>query len=155
RGASWAEARRDPVLTSFAAHCEKPVINLESARRHPCQELGDLQTIRERLPETRGRRLALVWAWHPKPLPTAVPVSAALAGARLGMDLVIGRPRGSALDGDDRAAIRRLGSGSIDVVDAPEEAVSGADVVYPKSWGALALFGDPAAEAARRASLRR
>ena len=94
RGATWAEARRDPVLSAFAEHCEKPVINLESARRHPCQELGDLLTLRERIREPRSRRFALVWAWHPKPLPTAVPVSAALAAARMGMELVVARPPG-------------------------------------------------------------
>lgn len=158
RGASWAEARRDPILASFTEHCEKPVINLESSRRHPCQELGDLQTIRERLPDPAGRRFALVWAWHPRPLPTAVPVSAALAAARLGMELVIARPDGYDLDPEDMATIRSIAAarrGTFTVVDDPAEAVSGADVVYAKSWGALDLFGDAAAESVLRAPLRR
>ena len=33
-------------------YCEKPVINLESARRHPCQALADAMTLREKLGET-------------------------------------------------------------------------------------------------------
>jgi N-acetylornithine carbamoyltransferase len=157
RGASWSEARRDAILTSFVTHCEKPVINLESARRHPCQELGDLLTIRERVPDTAGRRFALVWAWHPRPLPTAVPVSAALAAARLGMELVIARPEGYDLDDEDMTAIRRLAAergGTVEVTDDAARAVRGAQVVYAKSWGALGLFGDAAGEAALRAPLR-
>jgi len=42
RGDRWSEVRDDAVLRGFARHCEKPVINLESARRHPCQELPTL-----------------------------------------------------------------------------------------------------------------
>jgi len=75
RGADWATARQDAVLRLFARHCEKPVINLESSRRHPCQELADAFTLREQLGETRGRKFVLTWAWHPRALPTAVPVT--------------------------------------------------------------------------------
>ena len=157
RGGAWAEARTDAILRSFAEHCEKPVINLESARRHPCQELGDLQTIRERIARPAGRRFALVWAWHPKPLPTAVPVSAALAAARLGMELVVARPGGYDLDDEDMGIIRLTAAesgGTVEVVDDPAGALRGADVVYAKSWGALGRFGDVPAEAELRAPLR-
>jgi len=34
RGDDWARAREDAVVRNFARYCEKPVINLESARRH-------------------------------------------------------------------------------------------------------------------------
>ncbi len=157
RGAGWAEARRDAILASFVRHCGKPVINLESARRHPCQELGDLQTIRERIADPAGRRFALVWTWHPKPLPVAVPNSAALAAARLGMQLVIAHPKGYDLDAEDLATVRQLAAergGSVEIVDEPRHAIEGADVVYAKSWGALSHFGDAAAESTLRAPHR-
>ena len=157
RGTSWGEARGDALLRIFADHCEAPIVNLESARRHPCQELGDLQTLRERIDAPAGRRFALTWAWHPKALPTAVPVSAALAAARCGMELVIARPAGFDLDPEDMDTIRALATergGTVAVVDQLDEAVRGADVVYAKSWGALAHFGDPASESALRAPLR-
>ena len=79
RGEDWSVARQDQLLRNFAKYCEKPVINLESARRHPCQELADALTLRESLGETRGKRFVLNWAWHPKALPTAVPVNVAFA----------------------------------------------------------------------------
>ena len=84
REPSGPTERQDRIIRNFAKYCEKPVINLESVRRHPCQGLADALTLQEKLGEPRGKKFVLQWAWHPKPLPTAVPVSAALAAAHLG-----------------------------------------------------------------------
>jgi N-acetylornithine carbamoyltransferase len=158
RGSDWAMARQDLVLRNFARYCEKPVINFESARRHPCQALADAMTLREKLGETAGKRFVLTWAWHPKALPTAVPASAALAAARLGMEIVIGRPEGYELDPEDTALIRRLtqeaGGEFVHIIDDPDDALVGADAVYVKSWGSVKLYGKPQEEAALRAGLR-
>ncbi len=158
RGKEWAQARQDAIVRSFAKHCEKPVINFESARRHPCQALADAMTLREKLQETAGKRFVLTWAWHPKALPTAVPVSAALAAASLGMEIVIARPPGFELDPEDTALVRKLAQQSggefVHIIDDPDDATVGADAVYVKSWGAVKLYGHPQEEAALRAGLR-
>ncbi len=158
RGTDWAVARRDAILHDFARHCEKPVINLESARRHPCQALADAMTLREKLGDTTGKRFVLAWAWHPKALPTAVPASAALAAARLGMEIVIARPEGYELDPEDTGLIRRItqqaGGEFVHIIDDPDEAMVGADAVYVKAWGSVRLYGRPEEEAAQRAGLR-
>ena len=158
RGGSWVEAREDRVVRDFARYCEKPVINMESVRRHPCQQLADAMTIKEKLGQPQGKRFVLMWAWHPKALPTAVPASAALAAAHLGMEVVIARPAGYELDPEDTALIRKIaqaqGGEFVHIIPDPDEAVVGADVVYVKSWGSLKQFGQPEAEAAGRADLR-
>jgi len=69
---NWPEERTDPVLEAFARYSEVPIINLESAMHHPCQALADMMTIREKSGADR-KRVVLTWAWHPKPLPMAVP----------------------------------------------------------------------------------
>jgi len=152
RGSDWAVAREDAVLRQFARHCEKPVINLESSRRHPCQELADAFTLREKLGETAGKRFVLTWAWHPKALPTAVPVSAALAAARMGMEVMIAAPPGCDLDPDDleriRSVGREAGGGTVAVAHDQAAAIEGADAVYAKSWGPVSLYGQPAAQRA-------
>jgi N-acetylornithine carbamoyltransferase len=158
RGTDWAVARTDSTIKSFAQHCEKPVINLESARRHPCQALADAMTLREKLGQVEGKRFVLTWAWHPKALPTAVPASAALAAARLGMEIVIARPEGFELDPEDTALIRKTaqqaGGELVHIIDDPDDALVGADAVYVKSWGSVKLFGQPDREAEQRAGLR-
>ena len=157
KGSDWSVERLDPVIRNFARYSEKPVINLESVRRHPCQGLADALTLREKLGKPKGRKFVLQWAWHPKPLPTAVPASGAIAAAQLGMDIVIARPDGYDLDPDDMLAIGPLAQargGSVAVTDDLTGAVEGAEAVYVKSWGALGYFGRPEEEKAFRSSLR-
>lgn len=153
KGTEWRVEREDRIVRNFARACPKPLINLESVRRHPCQGLADMLTLREKLGTTRGKRFVLQWAWHPKPLPTAVPASAALAAAHLGMDVVIAHPPGFDLDPDDLTALRGVArdrGGSVSVLHDRAEALRGAEAVYVKSWGALGAFGRPEEERALR-----
>jgi N-acetylornithine carbamoyltransferase len=157
KGTDWVRERQDRVIKDFAAYSEKPVINLESARRHPCQGLADALTLREKLGDPKGKRFVLSWAWHPKALPTAVPASAAIAAAQLGMDVVITRPQGYDLDPDDMAVIYQeaaAAGGRVTLAGSMTDAMVGADAVYVKSWGSLQFFGRPEEEKQHRAGLR-
>jgi N-acetylornithine carbamoyltransferase len=153
KGPDWKTEREDPVIRTFAKYADRPVINMESVRRHPCQGLADALTLREKLGETRGRKFVLQWAWHPKPLPTAVPASGAIAAAQMGMDIVVARPAGYDLDPDDMKSIAALATargGSVRVSDDIDGSIADADAVYVKSWGSLERFGRPDEERALR-----
>ena len=153
---SWEEERRDPVLSAFAKYSDVPVINLESAMHHPCQALADMMTVHEKLGAGR-KRVLLTWAWHPKPLPMAVPNSFALAAAQMGHDLVVAHPRGYELDGElmRRVASEAEGAGaSLTVTDDMDGAFDGAEVVYAKSWGSSRFYGAPEKEMEERAPHR-
>ncbi len=157
KGTEWVRERQDRVIKDFAAYSEKSVINLESARRHPCQGLADALTLQEKLGEPKGKKFVLSWAWHPKALPTAVPASAAIAAAQLGMDVVIARPPGFDLDAEDMATIYQQAAaagGRVTLANSQTDAMVGADAVYVKSWGSLQHFGKPEEEKAFRAGLR-
>jgi N-acetylornithine carbamoyltransferase len=156
-GKDYAKDRTEPVLTAFAKHSGVPVVNLESPLDHPCQAMADAMTIRERLRRTSGRRVLLTWAYHPKALPMAVPNSFVLGASRLGVDLVLARPEGYDLDPAILGAAKKnaqASGGALTVVDDPDEGFEGAEVVYAKSWGALADYGNAEAESARRSRLR-
>jgi N-acetylornithine carbamoyltransferase len=153
---NWKEERTDPVLAAFAKYSEVPVINLESAMHHPCQALADMMTIRERFGVER-KRVVLTWAWHPKPLPMAVPNSFALAAAQMGHDLVIAQPEGYELDDDLMAGIRKQSTGAggrLEVTTNIEAAFSSADVIYAKSWGSKLFYGKPESDIEKRAQYR-
>src|ERR1044071_7766270 len=138
----WPEERTDPVLNAFARYASVPIINLESAMHHPCQSLADMLTIREKL-GAGPKRVVLTWAWHPKPLPMAVPNSFALAAAQMGHDLVIAHPPGYELDEElIETARKRAGSsgGSLEVSSDIDAAFEGAEVIYAKSWGSRNFY---------------
>ena len=153
---NWEEERTDPILKAFAKYSEVPIINLESAMHHPCQAVADMTTIQEKLGEGR-KRVLLTWAWHPKPLPMAVPNSFALSAAQMGHDLTIASPRGYELDDELMGTIRQhlsASGGSVSVTSEVDQAFDGVEVVYAKSWGSKAFYGAPEKDIAERAEYR-
>ena len=146
---NWEEERTDPILSAFAQYASVPIINLESAMHHPCQSLADMLTIREKLGPSR-KRVVLTWAWHPKPLPMAVPNSFALAAAQMGHDLVIAHPPGYDLDDE---LIENLGP-NVEITNDVDAAFTGADVIYAKSWGSKQFYGNTDQDIATRAQYR-
>ncbi|HEV7798671.1 MAG TPA: N-acetylornithine carbamoyltransferase [Pyrinomonadaceae bacterium] len=153
---NWEEERTDPVLNAFAKYSIVPIINLESAMHHPCQALADMMTIREKL-GAAPKRTVLTWAWHPKPLPMAVPNSFALAAAQMGHEVVIVHPRGYELDDELMKTVREQSAkagGSVEVTNDIDQAFAGAEVIYAKSWGARQFYGRAEREIEERAQYR-
>ncbi|MFN2531991.1 MAG: N-acetylornithine carbamoyltransferase [Pyrinomonadaceae bacterium] len=153
----WAQERQDPVLNSFARYATKPIINLESAMHHPCQSLADMMTIRERFGSNR-KRVLLTWAWHPKPLPMAVPNSFALAAAQMGHALIVAHPPGYELDESLMTLIQSAAienGGSVEITNEIDDAFSDVDVVYAKSWGAKHFYGNPEQEVIAKSKYRK
>ena len=140
----WNVERTDPILAAFEKYSSKPVINLESAMHHPCQSMADMMTIREKFGKSK-KKVLLTWAWHPKPLPMAVPNSFALAAAQFGHDLRIAHPKGYELDAELMQAIEtqaQENGGSLEVVNRIDKAFDDVEVVYAKSWGSFQHYGD-------------
>ena len=149
---NWDEERTDPILNAFAKYSDVPIINLESAMHHPCQAMADMMTIREKLGAAR-KKVLLTWAWHPKPLPMAVPNSFALAAAQMGHELVVAHPRGYELDDELMDEIRKQAAGaggSVIISNDIDGAFDGVEVVYAKSWGSRNFYGAPEQDIAER-----
>ncbi len=152
----WETERTDPILTAFAKYASVPIINLESAMHHPCQAMADMMTIREKLGDKK-KKVLLTWAWHPKPLPMAVPNSFALAAAQFGHDVRIAHPKGYELDAQLIGEIERHteeNGGSIEFTDNIEQAFQDVNVVYAKSWGGSQFYGQPEKDIQFREPLR-
>jgi len=144
------------VLRAISDVAPCPLINLESAANHPCQALADWKTLDDLGVSPRGR-FVLSWAWHPKPLPLAVPTAALGMAARRGMDVVVARPEGFALPDSLMERARRAAAasgGSVSETTDYESAMRDADVLYAKSWQAPSVYGDAEAESKLRAGLR-
>lgn len=140
----WNEDRQDKMIKAFATYADVPVFNMETIT-HPCQELAHMMALQERLGDVQNKKYVLTWTYHPKPLNTAVANSALLIASKFGMDVTLLCPEEAYLLDDryiqaakDNAAEQ---GGSFQVSHNIEEAYSGADVVYAKSWGAIPYFG--------------
>jgi len=154
---AWEEERTDPILRSFAKYSDVPVVNLESAMHHPCQAMADMMTIREKL-GNEPKRVLLTWAWHPKPLPMAVPNSFALAAAQMGHELTVAHPVDYELDKGLMSDIKKTAEGaggSVRITHKVNEAFDGAEVVYAKSWGSRRFYGDANKDISTRAPYRK
>jgi len=113
-------------------------------------------TIREHL-GTEKKKVLLTWAWHPKPLPMAVPNSFALAAAQFGHDVRIAHPTGYELDDELLKEIESQAAangGSVEFTNDPDEAFDGIEVVYAKSFGSKNCSGDLEGDIRERAQYR-
>lgn len=153
---NWEEERLEPVLSAFEKYSSKPLINLESAMHHPCQSLADMMTVREKLGEG-SKKVLLTWAWHPKPLPMAVPNSFALAAAQMGHDLTIAHPPNYELDDELMREIEAqavANGGSVNVSNDVYSSFDDVEVVYAKSWGSKKFYGASESEMEFRKNFR-
>ena len=142
----WSAEREDPLLSAFAEHATVPVVNMETIV-HPCQELAMLLALQDAHGELAGKKLVVTWTYHPKPLNTAVANSAILAATKMGMDVTLCCPSEHHLL-DER--FLRAASGyaaeagqGLRISCDQDEAFTGADAVYAKSWGRLDQIGLP------------
>lgn len=135
-------------IREVAEHATVPVINMQCDIDHPCQTLADIMTIKEKFPGgLKGRKIAISWAYAPSyAKPMSVPQGLVLLMPRFGLDVVIANPPEYALMDpvmeEARKNAEKAGT-SFEVVDDMESAFEGADIVYPKSWGAETYFDRP------------
>lgn len=143
----------DMRMKKLAGLTEKPVINMESASDHPCQALADWMTLDE-LGIPNNGKFVLSWAWHPKPLPFAVPRAALSMAAQRGMDITILCPKNYNLPDQLVTEAKQLGAANVEHAHEQTSALDGAHVLYCKSWCAPQYYGNPTAELEHRADLR-
>jgi N-acetylornithine carbamoyltransferase len=135
----WQYGKGNRIVREFAEWSRVPVINMEDDVYHPCQALADIMTLQEKFGhDLRGKRFVMSWAYSgsvEKPL--AVPQSAIISAAMMGMDVTLAHPKGLELDPKVLEATERLADhhgGSFRILNDMDEAFRGAEVVYPKAW---------------------
>jgi len=150
---NWEIDKQDLLINAVAEHASVPVINMETIV-HPCQELALMQSLQEHFGSVKNKKLVVTWAWHPKPLNTAVANSAILITSKFGMDVTLLCPDEKYLLGEQylekSKQFAQASGGSFTISHDIESAYQGADVVYAKSWGSLDFYGRPEEEIAYR-----
>lgn len=121
------------TLDTLANYATVPVINALSDREHPCQALADLLTIYEKKGSLQNLTLAYIGDGN------NVCNSLLMACALAGMNFRMACPQGYEALESIRDEGLRLSGGErrILIVESPEEAVKGADVVYTDVWTSM------------------
>lgn len=123
------------------------LINLQCDLDHPTQSLADLLHLKNKfgsLDALKGKKMVMSWAYSPsygKPL--SVPQGIISLMTRLGMHVHLAHPVGFDLVQDivDIAGKNAVNSGgSFTISNSMKEAVTDADIVYPKSWAPLHIM---------------
>jgi len=120
------------VFQQFKKYAQVPIVNLESATRHPLQSLADCITIEEFKLKQRPK-VVLTWLPHFKALPQAVANSFCEWMNPMDVELVITHPEGYDLSPDF------VGKGQ--VIYDQNKALEGADFVYGKNWSSYNEYG--------------
>ncbi len=131
-------------VVQLAQYSRVPVINGLSDFTHPCQGLTDLFTVWEKLGRLSGVKLTYVGDGN------NVATSLMFAGAKLGVHVTVGSPKGYEPKPEVVERAREAAAdtgGSITVVNDVMEAVADADVIYTDVWASMGQE----AEQARRA----
>ena len=132
----------DAILEQLAEHSSVPIVNMLSARHHPCQALADLLTLREAYGSLDGLRLAYVGDGN------NVARSLAILGTLAGVDVAVASPAGYSLEAD--LVLPAQASGEFTLHSDPLEAVTGANAVYTDVWVSM---GDEQTAEERRQTL--
>ncbi len=144
-GAVGVRTGPDATLEELAEHSTVPVLNMLTARHHPCQALADLLTLREAYGSFEGPtrpRLAYVGDGN------NVARSLAILGTLAGLDVDVASPPGYTLEDD--LPLPAEATGKLTLHTDPREAVAGACAVYTDVWVSM---GDETTAQERRAAL--
>ena len=127
------------TVLQLAEHASVPVINALSDWEHPLQILADLQTMSQNFQALDGLQIGWIGDGN------NVCNSLILASAILRMEITVASPPGYGPKAEILEEARSLG-GSPRVVEEPEEAAGGANVLVTDTWVSM---GDEAEEAER------
>jgi N-acetylornithine carbamoyltransferase len=134
-------------IREVAQYSRAPVLNMQDDVYHPFQILADLMTIMEEFGrDLRGKTINVSWAYaasYQKPM--SVPQDLVLMMTRWGMNVRLSHPPEYKLMPEimDQSYENARGSGgSLEVLDDFDAGFRGADIVYPKSWGAMLTTTD-------------
>lgn len=121
-------------VVELAEHAQIPIVNALTDLEHPCQALADMVTICEHKGTVKDVKIVYVGDGF------NVANSLMIACGMTGADFVITSPEGYTVEEElvniARAYAEESG-GKITLTADPEEAVSGADVVYTDTWTSM------------------
>ena len=133
-------------IRAVADASRTPVLNMQDDWYHPFQALADLLTVIEKKGDPRKLTVNVSYAYaasYQKPI--SVAQSEILLMTRYGANVRLTRPPEFKLQPEVIAQAQENAKkyhGSFEIIEDFEEGITGADVVYAKSWGSMLTTSD-------------
>ncbi|MCP5052759.1 MAG: knotted carbamoyltransferase YgeW, partial [bacterium] len=140
-------AALDEGFEKGVLHQRPGIVNLQCDIDHPTQTMADLLHLKKHigsLEKLKGKKIAMTWAYSPsygKPL--SVPQGIIALMTRFGMDVTLAHPEGYNLIPEVvelAGKHAKESGGGFKTVHSLDEAFTGADIVYPKSWAPYSVM---------------
>jgi ornithine carbamoyltransferase len=131
------------VVREYAKHSEIPVINMACCTYHPTQGLADLMTVQESLGKVSGKKYVIMWGYSKSFRGRCSIQEEALIMSRFGMDVTLAHPPGFEIDPEIIATSRsnaEAAGSEFQVTNDLDQAIQGADVVFPRNWASNGLL---------------
>ncbi len=138
-----ARTLKDETVRELAKYADIPVINALTNMEHPCQALGDIYTVKEKLGTYKGIKFSYIGDGN------NVANSLLLITSKLGINFSIASPVGYEIKGEIRDIATKYAKESgaiIEFHNNPKFAVKNADIIYTDVWVSM---GDEAEEEKR------
>ncbi|MDQ0207931.1 ornithine carbamoyltransferase [Alkalicoccobacillus murimartini] len=122
------------LVEEFAKYATVPVINALTDAYHPCQALADLLTIQEQKQQLKGLKLAYFGDGN------NVAHSLLVAGAKMGMNVVLATPAEHKADPQVVAKVKEIAAITGATIEETEDATAAAkdaDVIYTDVWASM------------------
>ena len=133
-------------IRAVADASRTPVLNMQCDWYHPFQALADLLTIIEKKGDPRKLTVNVSYAYAASyQKPVSVAQSEILLMTRYGANVRLTRPPEFKLQPEVIAQAEenaKKSHGSFEIIEDFEEGITGADVVYAKSWGSMLTTSD-------------
>jgi len=134
----YVYGRGNAAIREYAKYADIPVVNMADDVYHPTQAITDIFTLKEKLGgRLEKKKYVLLWTYSDHIRSWGSMQDEMLISTKYGMDTVLVYPDG--FDLDDKLVQEARGNakewgGSLEISHDPEEAMKGADVVFPRSW---------------------
>ncbi|MCX7795168.1 MAG: ornithine carbamoyltransferase [bacterium] len=143
-----ARTLKDETVRELAKYADIPVINALTNMEHPCQSLGDIYTVKEKLGTYKGIKFSYIGDGN------NVANSLLLITSKLGINFSIASPVGYEIKEEIKDSAFKYAKESravIEFYNDPEVAVKDADIIYTDVWVSM---GDEAEEEKRNRDFR-
>ncbi|MDV3278165.1 MAG: hypothetical protein LYZ69_06840 [Nitrososphaerales archaeon] len=134
----YVYGRGNAVIREYAKHADIPVVNMADDVYHPTQAITDVFTLKEKFDGKLARKkYVIMWSYSDHVRSWGSVQDEMLIATKYGMNTVLAYPEGFDLDENlvrEAKNNARQSGGGLDINHNLEEAMKGADVVFPRSW---------------------